>query len=102
MHSIIQKQLKSWKKRIKTSDLNEWLGKIMTENPPPLKNGRPVKLKFVSQVSVSPPKFNIFSNYPREINNQYKKYLSNKLKKSFHLEDVPIKVRFKKTNNPYE
>ena len=24
-------------KRIKTSDLNEWLGKIMTENPPPLK-----------------------------------------------------------------
>jgi len=36
------------------------------------------------------------------INNQYKKYLSNKLKKSFHLEDIPIKVRFKKTNNPYE
>jgi len=102
LHSIIQKQLKSWKKRIKTSDLNEWLGKIMTENPPPLKNGRSVKLKFASQVSVSPPKFNIFSNYPREINNQYKKYLSNKLKKSFHLEDIPIKVRFKKTNNPYE
>ena len=102
LHSIIQKQLKSWKKRIKTSDLNEWLGKIMTENPPPLKNGRPVKLKFASQVSVSPPKFNIFSNHPREINNQYKKYLSNKLKKSFHLEDIPIKVRFKKTNNPYE
>ena len=68
----------------------------MTENPPPLKNGRPVKLKFASQVSVSPPKFNIFSNHPREINNQYKKYLSNKLKKSFHLEDIPIKVRFKK------
>jgi len=102
LHSIIQKQLKSWKKRIKTSDLNQWLGKIMTENPPPLKNGRPVKLKFASQVSVSPPKFNIFSNHPREINNQYKKYLSNKLKKSFHLEDIPIKVRFKKTNNPYE
>ena len=60
MHSIIEKQLKSWKKRIKTSDLNEWLGKVMTENPPPLKNGRAVKLKFASQVSVSPPKFNIF------------------------------------------
>ena len=102
LHSIIEKQLKSWKKRIKTSDLNEWLGKIMTENPPPLKKGRPVKLKFASQVSVSPPKFNIFSNHPSEINNQYKKYLSNKLKKSFHLENVPIKLRFKKTNNPYE
>ena len=102
LHSIIEKQLKSWKKRIKTSDLNEWLGKIMTENPPPLKNGRAVKLKFVSQVSVSPPKFNIFSNHPDAINNQYKKYLSNKLKRNFQLEGLPIKVRFKKTNNPYE
>ena len=74
----------------------------MNENPPPLKNGRAVKLKFASQVSVSPPKFNIFSNRPSAINNQYKKYLSNKLKISFHLEDVPIKVRFKKTSNPYE
>ena len=84
------------KKRIRTSDLNEWLGKIMTENPPPLKNGRAVKLKFASQVSISPPKFNIFSNHPGAINNQYKKYLSNKLKRSFYLEDVPIKIRFKK------
>ena len=102
LHSIINKQLKSWKKRIKTSELNEWLKKIMNVNPPPLKNGKPVKLKFASQVSVSPPKFNIFSNHPNEINTQYKKYLSNNLKRNFNLEDVPIKVRFRKTNNPYE
>ena len=102
LHSIIAKQLQSWKKRIRTSELNEWLGKIMTETPPPLKNGRAVKLKFASQVSVSPPKFNIFSNHPNAINNQYKKFLSKKLRSNFHLEEVPIKVRFKKTNNPYE
>ena len=102
LHSIIERQLNSWKKRIKTSDLNEWLGKIMNENPPPLKNGRPVKLKFATQVSISPPKFNIFSNYPGAINNQYKKYLSNRLKRKFKLESVPIKLRFKKTDNPYE
>ena len=74
----------------------------MNENPPPLKNGRPVKLKFATQVSISPPKFNIFSNYPGAINNQYKKYLSNRLKRKFKLESVPIKLRFKKTDNPYE
>ena len=102
LNSIIERQLNTWKKRIKTSDLNQWLGKIMIENPPPLKNGRAVKLKFATQVSISPPKFNIFSNYPGAINNQYKKYLSNKLKRNFKLESVPIKVRFKKTDNPYE
>ena len=31
-------------KRIKTSELNDWLLKVMIENPPPLKNGRIVKV----------------------------------------------------------
>ena len=35
LHSIIEKQLKSWKRRITTSELNEWLSKVMIENPPP-------------------------------------------------------------------
>ena len=54
MHSVISKQLELWNKRIKTSELNNWLLKVMIENPPPLKNGRVVKLKYISQVSVSP------------------------------------------------
>ena len=40
----------------------------------------------LEKIEIGRPKFNIFSNHPSEINNQYKKYLSNKLKKSFHLE----------------
>ena len=102
LHSTILKQLRLWKKRIKTSELNEWLVKVMIENPPPLNNGRAVKLKYVSQVSTSPPKFNIFSNYPSSLKNHYKRYISNKLKRKFHLEGIPVKISFKKTVNPYE
>ncbi len=102
MHSVISKQLESWNKRIKTSELNDWLLKVMIENPPPLKNGRIVKLKYISQVSVSPPKFNIFSNFPSSLNSQYKRYISNKLKRNFVLEGIPIKILFKKANNPYD
>ncbi len=102
LHFIIVKQLELWKKKIKTSELNEWLVKVMIENPPPLNNGRAVRLKYVSQVSVSPPKFNIFSNFPNSLNDQYKRYISNKLKRKFKLEGIPVKISYKKTLNPYE
>ncbi len=102
LHSVISKQLESWHKKIKTNKLNDWLLKVMIENPPPLKNGRIVKLKYISQVSTSPPKFNIFSNYPSSINNQYKRYISNKLKRNFFLDGIPIKISFRKTTNPYD
>ena len=102
LHSLISKQLESWNKKIKTNELNNWLLKVMIENPPPLKNGKVVKLKYISQVSNSPPKFNIFSNFPESLNNQYKRYISNKLKRNFVLDGVPIKILFKKTNNPYD
>ncbi len=102
LHRIIEDQIKIWRTKIKTNELNQWLNNIMKENPPPLKNGKIVKLKYIAQVNVSPPKFNIFSNFPNSLNNQYKRFISNKLKKEFNLKGLPIKIFFKKTDNPYE
>ena len=103
LHRIIEDQIKIWRIKIKTNELNQLrLNNIMKENPPPLKNGKIVKLKYIAQVNVSPPKFNIFSNFPNSLNNQYKRFISNKLKKEFNLKGLPIKIFFKKTDNPYE
>ncbi len=102
LDSIIKKQIRIWDTRIKTNELNVWLSNVMKENPPPLKNGNIVKLKYITQVSVSPPKFNIFTNFPNSLNDQYKRYVSNKLKKNFNLKGLPVKILFKKTHNPYE
>lgn len=98
----IKKQTKIWDTRIRTNELNRWLNKVMKENPPPLNNGNVVKLKYITQVNISPPKFNIFTNFPDSLNNQYKRYVSNKLKRNFNLKGLPVKILFKKTSNPYE
>lgn len=100
--SIIEKQLKAWKNRIKTSELNVWLNSIINKNPHPLKNGSLVKFKFITQINVAPPKFFIFTNYPDYVNTHYKRYLSNNLKNNFNLNGLPIKIIFKKSTNPYE
>ncbi len=98
----INNQIICWRKRIKTSVLNEWLKKTVNKIPPPLHNGKQVKLKYLTQVDIGPPKFNIFTNFPKSLKEQYKRYLINTLKKNFQLNGLPIKIVFKKADNPYD
>ena len=56
--------LNLWVRRINTAKLNKWLGETVNVNPPALKSGKEVKLKYITQISSRPPKFKIFSNFP--------------------------------------
>ena len=95
-------QLKSWKNRIPTSNLNMWLSTAVNKTPHPMYNGNIVKFKFITQISIAPPKFFIFTNHPKFINNSYKRFLANDLKINFNLTGLPAKIVFKKSSNPYE
>ena len=94
--------LPRWKLRISTNKLNSWLYKIMRENAPPLFKGREVKLKYMTQASIRPPKFIIFTNYPDSLKESYKRFLINDIKKTFNFEGIIIKLTIKKSINPYE
>ena len=79
LKKYLSESLLKWSKRIETSKLNKWLKDTLNINPPPLFNGKHIKLKYISQISSKPPKFKIFSNIPRGIKENYKKYLINNL-----------------------
>ena len=89
-------------RRINTAKLNKWLVETVNINPPALKNGREVKLKYITQISSRPPKFKIFSNYPDSIKESYKRFLIRELKKTLDFEGVIVKLIFSKVKNPYE
>ena len=97
----IQSRMNLWSQRISTGRLNSWLKTIMKNTPPPLHKGNIVKFKFITQIKVAPPKFNIFMNFPIALNPTYKRFLENDLKKKFNMEGFPIKVIYKKSNNPF-
>lgn len=101
---VIKSALKSydqWNMQITTSKLNNWLRKCENENPPILVRGKNARLKYVSQINKRPPTFAIFTNHPMAINNSYKGYLLNSLRKNFNLQLTPIRIVIKKTDNPY-
>ncbi|MGN0941866.1 MAG: ribosome biogenesis GTPase Der [Selenomonadaceae bacterium] len=78
--------------RIQTSVLNELLRDAMLVNPPPAHQGRQLKVYFLTQVGIEPPKFVIFVNEPELMHFSYVRFLENKLRETFGFEGTPIKM----------
>ena len=92
---------KKWNTKISTARLNKWLNIIQQKNPPPLKSGRVIKIKYCTQINIRPPTFIFFTNLLGNFNESYQRYLLNNLRDEFHLEGVPLRLKFKNSNNPY-
>ena len=103
---IIDKALEAQKmssKKLTTGRLNNWLNKTIDAHIPPVGiSGRRIKMKYMTQVAVRPPTFNIFSNSEVvDIPDTYIRYLKHSLKKNFNLYGVPIRFNFMRSGNPY-
>ena len=89
--------------RVKTSILNELIRDAMSVNPPPMHRGRQLKILFMTQVDVHPPKFIVFVNDPELMHFSYLRFLENRLREKFGFEGTPIKliVRARKEEEDY-
>lgn len=85
-------------KRISTGLLNTVLKEAVLMNNPPTRKGRVVKINYATQVSVAPPRFVLFCNYPELIHFSYARYIENKFRESFGFEGSPILISFEKKN----
>ena len=83
-------------KKISTSVLNEVLLPIIHATPPAAVKGKYIKIKYVQQLPTYAPAFAIFCNLPQYVQDSYKRFVENKLRKEFDFEGVPIKVFFRK------
>ncbi len=83
-------------KKITTSELNDVMLKEIEAYPPPSTHtGKEVKIKFVTQVGDNYPVFLFFCNYPKNISDQYRRYLEKAIRRHFGFKGVPFTVSFK-------
>ena len=92
---------KKWNIKVPTSKLNKWLNIIQQINPPPLKAGRAIKIKYCTQTSTRPPTFTFFSNLNGDFSESYQRYLLNNMRDEFKLQGIPLRFIFKNSKNPY-
>lgn len=85
-------------RRIDTPEVNDVLRGLVTRQPPPHSRGRPVKLKYATQVAVAPPTFLIFANLPGEIPTHYIRYIENGFRERWTFRGTPIRFRFKESS----
>lgn len=92
-----------WNKRIATSKLNNWLRDAESKHLPPLaKNKRRIRLKYITQGNTRPPTFTIFVNKPEDLPESYRRYIENGLRDDFNMPGVPMRLMFRKSDNPYD
>ncbi len=82
-------------RRIDTREVNEVLAELVTRQPPPHFRGRPVKIRYGTQVATHPPTFTVFANFPKSVPAHYIRYLHNGFRDrwSFIGTDLRIRVR---------
>lgn len=81
---------------ISTSKLNAWLTEIRETGVTVTKGKRVLRMKYVTQTSTCPPHFTFFVNRPDIVTDNYRRFLENRLRKSFDLTGTPISMKFKK------
>jgi GTPase len=76
--------------RVPTAELNRWLEEATGRTPPPPVRGRSVKVRYVTQVRVDPPKFMFFTTGP--LTPAYRRYLERDLRRVFGFKGTPLRV----------
>ena len=77
-------------KRVSTGLLNDVLIEAMSMNQPPAEKGRPLRIYYITQVSVKPPTFVLFVNDTQLLHFSYKRYIENQLRAAFGFDGTPI------------
>ena len=85
-----------------TGELNRWLEATEKKQYAPSSGGSIVRMKYALQIDTKPPTLKIFSNRPDSIRDSYVNYLQKEFRQHFKLPGVPVRIRFGKTDNPYE
>jgi GTP-binding protein len=90
-----------WNARVPTGELNRWFEEVMERHPPPLVEGRRLKLRYVTQVKARPPTFVVFGTRAEQLPEAYRRYLVNGLRKQFDMPGTPIRLQTRGTKNPF-
>lgn len=90
-----------WNKRIGTSALNRWFEHALEKYPPPLIEGRRLKLRYITQVKARPPSFALFGTRAEQTPDTYIRYMVNSMREAFDMPGTPIRIMLRGTKNPY-
>lgn len=82
-------------RRITTGQLNKFVEKVVQRYHPPMIDGKRLRIYYMAQVDVQPPRFVMFVNNPELMVETYTKYMINQFRETYGFSGAPIKFFLK-------
>jgi GTPase len=89
------------RERIPTSELNRFIADIQATRQPPSVRGKRLKLIYMTQYDVRPPRFAIQVNDRSRLTRDYGFFLENRLRERYGLEGVPLVIDYRGREQRY-
>lgn len=99
---LIQHCSEQFRRQFKTAELNGILDRATSYLSPPIVKGRPLRFKYVTQVSTAPPVFAFFVNDPKLVHFSYERFLANQYRRTLELEGTPLFFKYRSKSGNWE
>ena len=83
------------KKRVSTHEVNTELQSLTEALQPPQRRGKPLKFFYATQVKDAPPAFALWCNYPKDVPENYVRYLMKGFRKAWGFTGSPIRLKLR-------
>ncbi|HEY4058421.1 MAG TPA: ribosome biogenesis GTPase Der, partial [Kofleriaceae bacterium] len=99
---VVDKVAIQHRKRIPTAQINRFFKEVIEEMPPPLHNGRSIKINYITQATSRPPTFVLWANNADALSPQYKRFISNRLRQTYGFDGTPIRIAAKQKKDRHK
>lgn len=102
LFKVVKEVHEQQNRRITTGQLNKFVERVVQKYYPPMLEGKRLRIFYLAQVDVQPPRFVLFVNNPKLMTETYKKYLINQFREIYGFLGAPIQFFLKGRNTKGE
>ena len=84
--------------QLKTSELNNLLAEIRESGHTRSEKGRRLKIQYCTQTGSKPPALSFWCNAPDLVDENFERFMENRIRERFELTGTPIRMRFRQKN----
>ncbi|WP_417228761.1 ribosome biogenesis GTPase Der [Thermophilibacter sp.] len=82
--------------QLRTSELNELLAEIREGGHTRSERGRRLKIQYATQTGSKPPVISFWCNAPDLVDDNFERFIENRLRKRFDLTGTPVRLKFRR------
>jgi GTP-binding protein len=101
LYKSINSAYSSATRKLNTNALTRILEAAVFDHPPPMVNGRRIKLRYAHAGGQNPPLIVIHGNQTARVPNSYQRYLEKFYRRELELAGTPVRIEFRTSENPF-